>query len=108
MNDRTKAAARVLVRAYGRDFDTDEIAARALKAADRASTTAPDKGDTVTTDVITPNLTDTTSTEPTTETARLQKAVEAAQGIARRLEATHMLSNHYWARQLRAALAEAS
>ena len=37
MSARVKAAARVLVRAYGRDFDTDEIAARALKAADRAA-----------------------------------------------------------------------
>lgn len=35
MNARTKAVSRVLVRAYGRDFDTDDIAGRALKNADR-------------------------------------------------------------------------
>ena len=43
MSARVKAAARVIARAYGRDFDTDQIAKRAIKAADRAAanTTTP-------------------------------------------------------------------
>jgi hypothetical protein len=36
MSTREAAVARVLVRAYGRDFDTDDIAKRAVRAADRA------------------------------------------------------------------------